>query len=116
MNWIELKGMNFYSYHGVEVQERKVGNSYTVDLRIGVDLRKAVETDHLGDTVNYASVHAIVKSEMAVASNLIEHAAHRIVRKVRQAFPEIEAIEIRLSKRNPPFGGDIREVAVVITE
>ena len=114
MNWIELKGMTFHSFHGVSAQERKVGNIYTIDLRFELDIWKAVETDCLNDTVNYASVYAIVKEEMTIPSNLIEHVAHRIIRHIRTDFPQIKAIEIRLAKQNPPFGGDIREVAVVI--
>ncbi|MDR0543682.1 MAG: dihydroneopterin aldolase [Dysgonamonadaceae bacterium] len=116
MGWIELKEMIFHAYHGVSAQERKVGNTYTVDLKIGFDLRKAAETDHLEDTVNYASAYAVVKEEMEIPSNLIEHVAHRIIRRIRKEFPGIETIEIRLAKRNPPFGGDIREAAVVIAD
>ena len=114
MNWIELRGMIFHAFHGVSAQERKVGNIYTVDLKFELDIRKAVETDNLNDTVNYASVYAVVKKEMAIPSHLIEHAANRIIRQIRTDFPQIKAIEIRLAKQNPPFGGDIREVAVII--
>ena len=116
MSWIELKGMTFHAFHGVGAQERKVGNIYTVDLKFELDIRDAAETDNLHDTVNYASVYAIAKEEMALPSHLIEHAAHRIIRHIRLDFPQIKTIEIRLAKQNPPFGGDIREVAVVITE
>ena len=114
MSWIELKGMIFHAFHGVGLQERKVGNVYTVDLKFELDIGKAAETDHLNDTVNYASVYAIVKEEMAIPSHLIEHVANRIVRHIRTDFPQIKSIEIRLAKQNPPFGGDIREVAVVM--
>ncbi|MDR1527248.1 MAG: dihydroneopterin aldolase [Dysgonamonadaceae bacterium] len=116
MNGIELKNMTFHAFHGVSAQERKVGTTYTVDLKFGFDFRQAIETDHLNDTVNYASVYAIVKEEMAIPSHLIEHVAGRIVRHIRSAFPQIETIEIRLAKQNPPFGGDIREAAVVIVD
>ena len=116
MNWIELKGMIFQAFHGVSIQERKVGNSYTVDLKFELDIRKAAETDLLDDTVNYASVYAIVKEEMAIPSNLIEHAANRIIRHIRMDFPQIQTIEIRLAKQNPPFGGDIREAAVIMAD
>ena len=116
MSWIELKGMTFHAFHGVGIQERKVGNRFTIDLKFELDIRRAAETDHLNDTVNYASVYAIVKEEMAIPSHLIEHVANRIVRHVRTDFPQIQRIEIRLAKQNPPFGGDIREVAVVIVD
>ena len=116
MGWIELKSMTFHAFHGVEAQEKIVGNTYTVDLKFELDIRKAAETDDLNDTVNYASLYTLVKEEMAIPSNLIEHVANRIVRHIRTDFPQIKAIEVRLAKRNPPFGGDIREVAVRVVD
>lgn len=116
MNYIELKQMTFHAFHGVGEQERVVGNTYTIDLRLGVDLRHAAVSDDLNDTVNYASVYHSVSEEMAIPSHLIEHVAARIIRRLRSDFYAIEQIEIRLAKQNPPFGGDIQEVAVVITE
>ena len=116
MNWIELKGMIFHAFHGISQQERKVGNTYTVDLKFELDIEKAAETDNLKDTVNYASVYALVKEEMAIPSNLIEHVTNRIVRHIRTDFPQIKTIEIRLAKQNPPFGGDIREAAVIVVD
>jgi len=53
---------------------------------------------------------------MAVPSKLIEHVAGRIMRALKARFPQLTAIEIRLAKRNPPFGGDIREAAVILRE
>jgi dihydroneopterin aldolase len=114
MQYIELKEMIFHAYHGVMEQERKVGNTYTVDLKIYFDFREAMRTDDLTHTIHYASVYEIVKQEMAVPSQLIEHVAGRILKHLRDVFPQIEVIEIRLAKKNPPFGGDIREAAVGI--
>jgi dihydroneopterin aldolase len=115
MDWIELKNMRFYAYHGVLEQERTVGNNYTVNLRLGLSLAKAAESDALEDTVDYAAVYALVAGEMAVSSRLIEHLASRILQSIKKNFPAVESVEIRLSKQNPPFGGDLQEVAVVLS-
>lgn len=37
----------------------------------------------------------------------MEHAGGRIVQKLFETFPDIEEVELRLSKRNPPMGADI---------
>ncbi|MCL1938291.1 MAG: dihydroneopterin aldolase [Candidatus Azobacteroides sp.] len=117
MQYIELKEMNFYAYHGVMEQERKVGNTYTVDLKIYFDFREAMRTDNLNDTIHYAFVYEIIKQEMTIPSHLIEHVAGRILQRLHNDFPQIQSIEIRLAKKNPPFGGDIRETAVgIITD
>jgi dihydroneopterin aldolase len=114
MQYIELKEMTFHAYHGVLEQEKKVGNTYFVDLKLHFDFDKVIDSDNLNDTINYASVYEIVKTEMTVSSNLIEHVAGRIIKHINSDFPQIQAIEIRLAKKNPPFGGDIKETAVVI--
>ncbi len=114
MQYIELKEMTFHAYHGVLEQERKVGNSYFVDLKLYFDFNKALNSDNLNDTINYASIYEIVKTEMLISSNLIEHVAGRIIKHLQKKFPIITEIEIRLAKKNPPIGGDIKETAVII--
>jgi len=111
---IELKGMSFYAYHGVMEQEQKVGNTYTIDLKLYADLSRAAQTDNLNDTVNYAAVYEIVKEEMKVPSQLLEHIAGRIINHIKRDFPKITIVKIRLAKLNPPISGDIKEAAVVI--
>ena len=114
MQCIELRRMTFLAYHGILEQEKKVGNTFIVDLKIYFDFQKAMLTDNLNDTINYASVYEFVKQEMEIPSQLIEHAAGRIIQRLQKEFPIIEQIKIRLAKKNPPFGGDIKEAAVIL--
>ncbi|MDR1563322.1 MAG: dihydroneopterin aldolase [Dysgonamonadaceae bacterium] len=114
MDYIELKKMTFHAFHGVFPQERKTGNIFTVDLRIGIDLSIASVSDSLKDTVDYALIFEIVKGEMSIPSNLLEHVAGRIIRSIKGRFPEVKGVEIRLSKHNPPVNGQMDESAVVM--
>ncbi|MDR0834568.1 MAG: dihydroneopterin aldolase [Candidatus Symbiothrix sp.] len=116
MQYLELKEMKFHAYHGVMAQERKVGNTYTVDLKLAFDFSRAMQTDDLNDTINYAAVYALIDREMAIPSNLIEHLAARILEKIHASFPQIKQLEIRVAKQNPPFGGDVKQAAVVIVQ
>ncbi len=104
---ISLENVVFYSYHGVMPQERKVGNSYVINLRLQADIEKAVYSDNVHDTVNYANVYNVLKEEMAIPSNLLEHVCGRIVKRIFNEFPSVNEIEIKLSKQNPPMGADI---------
>ncbi|MDL2243454.1 dihydroneopterin aldolase [Bacteroidales bacterium OttesenSCG-928-J19] len=115
MQAIELKGMCFFAYHGVLEQERLVGNHYTVDLKLYLDLSQAMLSDDLTDTINYAEVHASVQEEMNTPSRLIEHVAGRIIRRLHQDFPCITRIDLRLAKKNPPMGADLEEAAVTVS-
>jgi len=115
MECIELKKMLFHAYHGVLKQEQIVGNNYRIDLKLFLDLGKAIGSDNLEDTVNYADIFGIVKEEMAIPSHLLEHVAGRIARKIHQNYPNISKITLRLAKIHPPVEGEIQEAAVIIS-
>ena len=104
--------MKFYAFHGVTEQEKKVGNTFIVDLKLFLDLSKASETDDLSDTVNYAEIYNIVKSEMEIPSKLLEHVAGRILRRIQNEFPTITKIKISLAKERPPIEGEIESAAI----
>lgn len=106
-SYIFLKEIRCYAYHGVAPQENLIGNEYVIDLKLKVDISQASQTDEVADTVSYADVHELIKAEMAVPSKLLEHVGGRMATKLFEAFPSIEEIELRLSKRNPPMGADI---------
>ena len=111
---IRLKAMRFYAYHGVAEQERQVGNTFQVDLTLTAPLQRAVESDQLEDTINYAEVYETVREEMQIPSRLLEHVAGRILDALHHRFPTLQAAEITLSKLNPPFGGDLLRASVVL--
>ena len=113
---IELEAMHFYAYHGVAPQERTVGNHFTVTLRLTAPFERAVTSDNLNDTINYASVYETVRDEMNRPSHLLEHAAGRILCALKNRFPQLTAIEVKLSKLNPPFGGDLQAASVILRE
>lgn len=113
---ISLNAMRFYAYHGVLPQEKKVGNWFSVDLELSVDLSRAALSDQLEDTLNYAEVYAAVEEEMAIPSELLEHAAGRILRRIRGQFPQVEGIMVRLTKEYPPFKGQVGGASVTLSD
>lgn len=113
--YIHLKGMKFYAFHGVLPQETIVGAEYTLDLRLKTDFSKAAETDDLAQTMNYASVYQSAKAEMNIPSQLLEHVAYRIARRLFQEYPTLQETNITLFKQNPPMGADGKHVGIEIT-
>lgn len=111
---IAIEGMEFFSYHGHFKEEAVIGTRFMVDLYIEVDTNSAETSDDLSDTVNYLSVYQVVKNEMSIPSHLIEHAAKRIADKVKENFPEIKHLKVKLRKMNPPLGGQMESVSITI--
>ena len=109
---IYLDDMRFYAYHGVMDQERRVGGEYLVSLSVEADLSGAVASDAVADTVNYAALYEVVAHEMAQPSQLLEHVAGRIGRRVLESFPLVDAVSIRITKCNPPMGADCKGASV----
>lgn len=107
MGKIELCGMRFFAHHGCFHEEKVIGNHFVVDFEVWTDTRAASLSDSLDDTLNYQCIYDMVKEEMAVSSNLLEHVAGRILRRFRESFPHVEHARISIAKLNPPLGGEV---------
>lgn len=100
---VSLKQMRVFARHGVLPQEQATGGEYVVSLSVRVDFSKAMLTDSIDDTVNYARLVQVVKDEMAIPSQLLEHVAGRIAKKVCGNFPNVDELWVEIEKVNPPL-------------
>ena len=112
--YVFLKDVRFHAFHGVMPQEAKVGGDFLVNLRIGYPIGKAMQTDEVADTLNYAEVYALVAQEMKQPSTLLEHVAGRIVQAISERFPLVTSIDLTIMKQNPPMGADAEGAGVEI--
>ena len=103
---IYLRNVRFHAFHGVLPQEGIVGNDYLVNLVLDYDFSSAMQTDELQGTLNYAEVYQKVREEMVVPSKLLEHVAGRIAHRLFSDFPEIQKLQLSITKVNPPMGAD----------
>ncbi len=113
-SYILLENVKFYAFHGVLPQERKVGNDYQVNLRIGYDISRAMVSDDVNDTLNYAEVYQLLSQEMSVPSALLERVAGRIGDRLFRKFPAIQSIDLTIIKVNPPMGADSEGAGVEV--
>ncbi len=114
MSRITLKNMKFHAYHGCFDFEKRDGNTFLVSVEMEIDTYLAGITDKLEDTLNYQEVYDVVKQEMDIPSNLIEHVAKRILNTLVKQFTQIKSLKVKLSKLNPPLGGEVESVSVEI--
>ena len=116
MGTIKLQNIRTFSFHGCLMEESKIGSDYSVDLEVKTDMRKSAESDNLQDTVDYVHLNKIVVEEMAIRSKLLEHVAHRIIKRIFDEIAAVSRVLISVSKLNPPIGGDVEAVMVVMEE
>lgn len=110
---IILEGMQFYGYHGVNPEERVLGQRYVVDLTVELDLSRAGKSDRLEDTVSYSHIYRSVRAVMeGEPRNLLESAAEAIAGQVLAEYP-VEAVSVTVKKPNPPVRGSSIELSAV---
>ena len=110
---IVLEGMRFYGFHGVNPEERVLGQEYLVDLAVEMELRTAGASDRLEDTVSYAHIYRAVLDVMeGEPRNLLEAAAQSIAERVLADFPA-DSVSVRVKKPHPPIRGSVIENATV---
>ncbi|MEK9565724.1 MAG: dihydroneopterin aldolase [Flavobacteriaceae bacterium] len=114
MGKIFLKNIRLYAYHGCLDEEEKIGSDYVVNVVVHTELEKSSFSDELSDTVDYVSLHAIVKEEMAVRAKLLEKVADRIIKRIFREHEEVSRARVKVAKQNPPIGGNVEEVAVAL--
>jgi 7,8-dihydroneopterin aldolase/epimerase/oxygenase len=114
MGIVEIEGMRFYAWHGHFEAERVVGNDFLVDVQLETDCEAAAVSDNLEDALNYQAVYDLIKQEMQVKSHLLEHVAGRILNALFTSFPSIQKAKVKVSKLNPPMGGQIEKASVTL--
>ena len=112
MGKIRLKNIRIHSNHGCLKEEMLIGSDYRVDLEITADLSQPAVSDQLSETVDYVHLNNIIKEEMTVRSNLLEHVAKRVIDRIFKEIKEVTEVEVEVSKINPPIGGDVESVSV----
>ena len=115
MGIIELEGMEFYAYHGCFTEEQIVGNKFTVYVRMEYNAEKAVKSDYIGDALNYQRAYEMIKEQLQIKSHLLEHVGERILDVLYKNFPELEHVIVKVSKMNPPMGGQIEKVSLTLS-
>ena len=110
---IVLEGMQFYGFHGVNAEEKSLGQRYVVDLAVEMDLSIPGKSDRLEDTVSYTHLYRSVRKVIEGESrNLLEAAAENVAIRILDEFP-VKAVQVRVKKPRPPIKGSLVENAVV---
>ena len=111
---IELEEMEFYAYHGCYEQEQVVGNRFLVNIAIETDCTIAADSDSINDALNYVNVYQLTREQIMQNSHLLEHLTKRIINSIKSQFPYIKKIKVKVSKMNPPMGGQMKCVSLTM--
>lgn len=100
--YIELKDLQLFGFHGWHAEERKTGNTFTVNISVQyvpqVDVISAIE-----QTISYATIYNLAKAEFSQPQALLETVAMQISERVYSHFPQIRHIAVSIYKMAAPI-------------
>jgi dihydroneopterin aldolase len=112
---IAVRGLTATGHHGVFEFEKREGQTFVVDVVLGVDTRAAAATDDLARTVDYSAVAAdVVALIEGEPVDLIEKLAQQVA-DACLARDGVEAVEVTVHKPEAPVGVAFGDVTVTIT-
>lgn len=101
---ISLRQLRFHSRIGVGLQERRVGNDFTVSVEVTVDA-SGFRCEDIAGTISYADIYALVAAEMKREWQLLESVALSIAEALRREWPQISGGKVEIVKESVPIAG-----------
>jgi dihydroneopterin aldolase len=112
---IFIIGLSLHANHGVMAHEAKVGQTFTIDLDLEINLSDAARSDKVRDTVSYDQVaDCASKAFTGQRFRLIEAAGGRVADAILAAFPRVRAIAVTIHKPHAPIAATFSDVGVTI--
>jgi len=107
-----LSGLTAFGYHGNNPAERKLGQTFTADLEVTLDTRKAAATDKVEDTISYPLLEKTARAVLeGKPANLLETVAERIAAALLK-HPGVIQVTVRVTKRPPLLNLDAFSVEI----
>ncbi|MGD1903016.1 MAG: dihydroneopterin aldolase [Geitlerinemataceae cyanobacterium] len=109
---IHLRNIRSYGYTGFLAEERALGQWFSVDLTLWIDLKAAGASDELADTFDYRAAIETAKTTIAQSKyDLVERLAKALAARIIAIDPNrLACVRVRLTKEAAPipdFGGEI---------
>ena len=108
--------MQFYAFHGVNPEEKILGQRFEVDVALSLDTRPAGLSDDLRQTINYAHVYRVVKRIVEEHRfDLIEALAEALAQQIGKQF-EPDGVKVCVRKPHVPLKGSVLDYVGVEIE
>ena len=112
---IFITGLALHAYHGVMAHEAKVGQTFSIDLDLEIELADAARSDKVADTVSYDKVvDCASRAFCDRRCRLIEAAAGQVVNAVLAAFARVRMIKVTIHKPHAPIPATFSDVGVTL--
>ena len=112
---IFVSGLALHAYHGVMPHEAKVGQSFKLDLTLGIDLAAASRSDKLVNTVSYDKVVEVASKAFCERRyRLVEAAAGAVAEALLGQFSQVTSVRVTVHKPHAPIAATFDDVGITI--
>jgi dihydroneopterin aldolase len=111
MGVITVEGIRVFAFHGHLPEEATLGGNFIVSVWVTSDTAEVEKTDDLNHTVDYVRIIELVKEQMAIRSNMIEHPAKRIVDAILPLH-KVQKVKVEVEKIQPPIDSAFDKISV----
>lgn len=94
---IYLNDLVFFGYHGLYDTEKKIGNTFVVDIQIDFTPAIAI-VDRLDQTIDYVQVYQAVKKLMEIPTPLLETLVTKIADQILLDQPLAQIVLVKIKK------------------
>tara|TARA_X000001036_G_scaffold163056_1_gene154749 strand:- start:1754 stop:2110 length:357 start_codon:yes stop_codon:yes gene_type:complete len=111
---IKILNLRLLAKHGVYDFEKEKEGLFEIDIYMYLDLKNAMISDDLKDSVDYSKVVDLVREIFSENDcNLIEYVAGKICKGILEKYP-IQKVVIKIRKPHAPINADLDTVEVEI--
>lgn len=96
---IHLHNLLFHAYHGIYKEEKVLGNDFEVNADITFNENEKVI--HLKDTIDYVTIHGIIKKVMDIPTPLLETVVQKMTEEIKIFDERITSAKVNIKKLNP---------------
>ena len=112
MDVVYIRDLRIETVIGIYDWERKIKQTVSIDLDMAFDIRKAAESDHIDDALNYKAVAKRTIAFVEASSfQLVETMSEQICAIVLDEF-DVSWVKLRLGKPGAVSGS--KEVGIII--
>jgi len=110
-----VSGLALHAYHGIMQHETKVGQTFTLDLVLDLDLSEASRSDKLAHTVGYEQVVEIAsRAFCARRYKLVEAAAGAVAEALLDRFRQVTSARVTVHKPHAPIAASFVDIGVTL--
>ena len=97
-----LNDLIFKGYHGLYDAEKKLGNTFRVDITIDFTPKVNI-VDQMDQTIDYVEVYQLVKKMMEIPTPLLETLVCKIADQILLDHPIAQYVLVKITKETLPI-------------